>query len=226
VVHTEVGSGLFDFGFVDGPAREAMFQHPLGLAALTDGSVVVADTYNGAIRRFDPESRTVTTLATELVEPTGVTPLGEYLLIVESGAHRLTRIRAPADALPVVGRKGLAHRPKILVGPGGFDVLVEFTPPPGQKLDNRYGPSTHLVVSSSPTELVQEGAGSGVELSRRVVLCKAVPGGVLHVSARAASCDTEQAEFPACYVHQQDWGVPVTISEDGDTSIRLILSET
>ena len=50
VVHTEIGSGLFDFGHVDGPAADALMQHPLACCTLADGSVAVADTYNGAIR--------------------------------------------------------------------------------------------------------------------------------------------------------------------------------
>jgi thiol-disulfide isomerase/thioredoxin len=49
-VHTAVGTGLFDFGFRDGPAAEALLQHPLGVAVLPDGSIAVADTYNGAVR--------------------------------------------------------------------------------------------------------------------------------------------------------------------------------
>ena len=53
-LHTVVGEGLFDFGHVDGPAATARFQHPLGLAVLTDGSVAIADTYNSSIRRYDP----------------------------------------------------------------------------------------------------------------------------------------------------------------------------
>ncbi|BEL10545.1 hypothetical protein Q0Z83_087360 [Actinoplanes sichuanensis] len=62
VMHTAVGQGLFDFGHVDGPAAEALFQHPLGVAALADGSVLVADTYNGAVRRFDQVSNEVSTV--------------------------------------------------------------------------------------------------------------------------------------------------------------------
>ena len=53
-MHTAVGQGLFDFGHVDGPAEQALLQHPLGVCALPDGSVLVADTYNGAVRRYDP----------------------------------------------------------------------------------------------------------------------------------------------------------------------------
>jgi len=66
-LHTAVGQGLFNFGHVDGPATEALFQHPLGVLALPDGSVLVADTYNGAIRRYADGA--VGTIATGLAEP-------------------------------------------------------------------------------------------------------------------------------------------------------------
>ena len=49
-VRTAVGSGLFDFGHVDGPAEKALLQHPLGVVVLPDGSIAICDTYNGAIR--------------------------------------------------------------------------------------------------------------------------------------------------------------------------------
>ena len=55
-VETVVGQGLFDFGHVDGPAAKALLQHPLGVTVLPDGSVAVADTYNGAVRRYDPST--------------------------------------------------------------------------------------------------------------------------------------------------------------------------
>ena len=57
VVETHVGQGLFDFGHRDGPAEQALLQHPLGVTVLPDGSVAVSDTYNGAVRRFDPVAR-------------------------------------------------------------------------------------------------------------------------------------------------------------------------
>lgn len=53
-VATAVGQGLFDFGFVDGTSEEARMQHCLGVTVLPDNSIAVVDTYNGAIRRFDP----------------------------------------------------------------------------------------------------------------------------------------------------------------------------
>ena len=54
VVTTHIGQGLFDFGHRDGAADQALLQHPLGVTVLPDGSVAISDTYNGAIRRFDP----------------------------------------------------------------------------------------------------------------------------------------------------------------------------
>lgn len=237
VVHSEVGRGLFDFGHVDGPAADALLQHPLGVAVLPDGSIAIADTYNGAIRRFDPASRTVSTLARGLAEPSDIVVVpdedrGQVLLVVESAAHRLVRIPLPDEALRVDGVRHRTQRPATDVRAGEFEVLIPFTPPAGQKLDDRYGPATHVVVGSTPKELLVSGDGAGPELGRRVVIADpAVTGiteGVLHVAARAASCDDPDApgaaEFPACHVHQQDWGVPVRITPDGATTLTLALA--
>jgi thiol-disulfide isomerase/thioredoxin len=224
VVHTEVGQGLFEFGLVDGAAGEALMQHPLGVAVLPDGSIAVADTYNGAVRRFDPDARRVTTLATGLSEPSGVVVDGEHLVVVESNAHRLTRLRLPDEALVVNDVAYRTHRPATSVAEGELRVEVVFDPPSGQKLDDRYGPATHLVVSSSPAELLAAGAGSGTDLSRKVTIRPGVAEGVIHISVRAASCDSDEAEFPACHVHQQDWGVPVHVSDGGESQLVLVLA--
>jgi hypothetical protein len=115
---------------------------------------------------------------------------------------------------------------------GSIDLEVVFTPPTGQKLDDRFGPASHLVVSSSPPELLTAGSGDGTDLRRQIELADpaltGVPEGVLHVSVRAASCDDPDApgaaEFPACHIHQQDWGVPVRISADGQSRLVLMLA--
>jgi thiol-disulfide isomerase/thioredoxin len=237
LVTTEVGRGLFDFGLQDGPAQDALMQHPLGVGVLLDGSIAVADTYNGAIRRFDPVTRELTTLATGLAEPSDVAVVpdaerGHVLLVVESAAHRLTRVALPEAALRVEGTAYRTQRPPTDLAPGPLDLEVLFTPPAGQKLDDRYGPSTYLVVSSSPSDLLVSGAGSGTDLRVPLELADpAVTGidsGVLHVSVRAASCDDPDApgaaEFPACHVHQQDWGVPVRLTPGGASRLALVLS--
>ncbi len=225
VVHTAVGTGLFDFGHRDGAADQALLQHPLGVTALPDGSVAVADTYNHALRRFDPATGEVTTLATDLREPSDAVLVGDDIVVVESARHRLTRLRLPEEAVRVESVAHRTQRAATEVAPGRLKLDVVFQAPAGQKLDTRYGPSTRLLVSSTPPELLAEGDGAGTDLSRELVLADGVTEGVLHVSAMAASCDdAPDIEYPACHVHQQDWGVPVTVTADGTARLGLVLA--
>jgi thiol-disulfide isomerase/thioredoxin len=223
VVRTAVGTGLFDFGHRDGAAAHALLQHPLGVAVLPDGSVAVADTYNGAIRRYDPNTAALSTLATDLAEPTDIVVLGEELIVVVSAAHELDRPIPPglADEL-VHGQAHQVRRPATDLAPGEVTLTVIFDPPPGQRIDDRYGPSTRLEITSSPPELIRSGAGVTTELSRTLVLADDIPDGVLHVIAQAASCD-DAGEHPACRLSRQDWGVPVRLSDWGATRLPLVL---
>ena len=213
-----VGQGLFDFGHRDGPAGQALLQHPLGVAALPDGSVLVTDTYNGALRRYDPATDEVTTLVGDLAEPSDalVQVDGDevHVVVVESTAHRLTRVALPASLAGQVLDSG-AHRtqrPVTEVPPGDIRLDVIFTPATGQKYDDRFGPSTQLTVSSTPPELLLDGAGRDLPLVRTLRINPEIAEGVLHVTAQAASCDADPAvEYPACHLAQQDWGVPVRV---------------
>ncbi|MGW1531523.1 NHL domain-containing thioredoxin family protein [Streptomyces aureus] len=224
-VHTAVGTGLFDFGHRDGAAGQALLQHPLGVTALPDGSVAVSDTYNHALRRYDPATGEVTTLATDLREPSDAVLVGDDIVVVESARHRLTRLRLPEEAVRV---ESVAHRTRRAatdVAPGTVRLDVIFQAPAGQKLDTRYGPSTRLLVSATPPELLLAGEGAGTDLSRELELNPAVGQGVLHVSAMAASCDDDPAkDYPACHVHQQDWGVPVRLTPSGTDRLPLVLA--
>ncbi|GAA1506084.1 redoxin domain-containing protein [Streptomyces albidochromogenes] len=225
VVHTAVGTGLFDFGHRDGAAGQALLQHPLGVTALPDGSVAVSDTYNHALRRYDPASGEVTTLATDLREPSDAVLVGDDIVVVESARHRLTRLRLPEEAVRVEAVAHRTRRAATEVAPGSLRLDVVFEAPRGQKLDTRYGPSTRLLVSATPPELLSAGAGAGTDLGRDLELNPEVTEGVLHVSAMAASCDDDPAnEYPACHVHQQDWGVPVRVTADGTPRLPLVLA--
>ncbi|MDJ0340304.1 thioredoxin-like domain-containing protein [Streptomyces sp. H10-C2] len=225
VVRTAVGTGLFDFGHRDGAAEQALLQHPLGVTALPDGSVAISDTYNNALRRFDPATGEVTTLATDLREPSDAVLVGGDVVVVESARHRLTRLRLPEEAVRVESAAHRTQRPATEVAAGPFRLEVVFTAPAGQKRDERYGPSTRLLVSSTPPDLLAEGAGKGTDLGRDLVLNPEIAEGVLHVSAMAASCDDDpENEYPACHVHQQDWGVPVLLTAGGTGRLALVLA--
>ncbi|MEV4875635.1 NHL domain-containing thioredoxin family protein [Streptomyces cyaneofuscatus] len=224
-VHTAVGTGLFDFGHRDGAAAQALLQHPIGVTALPDGSVAVSDTYNHALRRYDPASDEVTTLATDVREPSDAVLVDGDLVVVESARHRLTRLRLPEEAVRVAEQAHRTQRAATEIAPGTLRLDVVFQAPAGQKLDTRYGPSTRLLVSATPPELLAEGSGAGTDLGRDLVLADGVTEGVLHVSAMAASCDDDPAnEYPACHVHQQDWGVPVRVTAEGTPRLPLVLA--
>ncbi|MFJ6377619.1 NHL domain-containing thioredoxin family protein [Pseudarthrobacter oxydans] len=235
-VESAIGKGLFDFGFRDGAAAEARLQHPLGVTVLPDGSVAVADTYNGAVRRYDPASGVVSTLARGLLEPSdvivdhthsaGSEPL---LVVVEANKHQVVFVPIPKEAQQVDEGAVQTHRPKSPVAPGPLELTVRFTAPTGQKLDDRWGDPTQLKISSTPPELLASGGGTSVGLLRTLELSPDVPEGILHITARAAACDgpeTEDGEIPdhaACHLYQQDWGIPVVLQGDGDTELVLDL---
>jgi thiol-disulfide isomerase/thioredoxin len=235
-VESAVGKGLFDFGFRDGEAAEARLQHPLGVTVLPDGSVAIADTYNGAVRRYDPATKTVSTLARGLSEPsdvivdhTQVAGTEPLLVVVEANKHQLVYVPIPKEAQQVDEGAVQTHRPKSPVAPGLLELTVRFTAPTGQKLDDRWGDPTQMKISSTPPELLVAGGGTSVGLLRTLELASDVPEGVLHITARAAACDgpeTDDGEIPdhaACHLYQQDWGIPVVLQADGDAELVLDL---
>ena len=222
-VHSAIGEGLFDFGHVDGPAAQARLQHPLGVAVLADGAIAIADTFNGAVRRFELSTGQVatgqvTTTVDGLAEPSGLLLVAGELVAVESAAHRLTPVNmtpvlvdpGPTTATPTIrtpttgtstadepGGAMQVIRPATDLRPGVLVLSIGFTPAPGRVVDDRSGPATRLDVSASPPELLLDGAGDSTDLTRTLRLADPAAGGpsagVLHVSAQAASCDHDPA---------------------------------
>jgi hypothetical protein len=104
VVHTIVGTGLFDFGDRDGVGDRVRLQHPLAIVA--DGSVVIiADTYNNKIKRLDVARREVMTWLDEtagLHEPSGLALTPTHLYIADTNNHRIVvvdRVNAALSTL-------------------------------------------------------------------------------------------------------------------------------
>ena len=88
-VETLVGTGLFDFGDVDGIGRNVLLQHPLAVV-VHDGQVILADTYNSKIKVLDPDTREVTTLIPrDLMEPGGLSIAGDLLYIADTNEHQI-----------------------------------------------------------------------------------------------------------------------------------------
>lgn len=100
-VRTIVGTGLFDFGDVDGTGDEVRLQHALGVTVADDGYLYVADTYNNKIKRINPVTReSVTFLGTgepgfvdgaqaQFYEPGGLDYANGRLYIADTNNHAI-----------------------------------------------------------------------------------------------------------------------------------------
>jgi hypothetical protein len=88
-VSTIVGTGLFDFGDVDGTGDTVRLQHPQGIARLGDGRLLIADTYNGALKLVDRTTRAVTTWLRGFEEPEGVAAWQSRAFVADTNAHRI-----------------------------------------------------------------------------------------------------------------------------------------
>ncbi|MCL7028124.1 hypothetical protein MKW94_020339 [Papaver nudicaule] len=87
---------LFKFGDHDGVGSDVLLQHPLGVLCGKDGQVYVADSYNHKIKRLDPTSKRVVTIAgtgragfkdgsalsAQLSEPAGLVDAGNGRLLI------------------------------------------------------------------------------------------------------------------------------------------------
>ena len=98
-IFTVAGTG--SKGFRDGPAKQAQFGSPKHLCTDSSGSVYIADDQNAAIRKYDPGAGTVTTLLGKgfgdpkirLKNPHGVMVHQGWLWVIDSGNHRILRVR-------------------------------------------------------------------------------------------------------------------------------------
>jgi NHL repeat len=88
-VGTLVGTGLFDFGDVDGAGDKVRMQHQQGIAWRSNGELLVADSYNDAVKRVMPGSREARTWLRGLHEPGGVAAAEKYAYIADTNAHRI-----------------------------------------------------------------------------------------------------------------------------------------
>jgi streptogramin lyase len=93
------------------------FDRPHGITAAADGSLLVADTYAGAVRRLTPDG-TITTLATGLASPIDVAiDRDGSLIVAELAAGRLSRIATNGTVTTLTTR---LHQPTaVVVAPGG-----------------------------------------------------------------------------------------------------------
>jgi sugar lactone lactonase YvrE len=108
-VRTVVGTGLFDFGLADGVGDTARFQHPQGIAWVPagvraeshdgGGRLLVADSYNDALRWVDPVTREARTWIDGFAEPGGVCVAGALAYVADTNAHRVAVVELATGAV-------------------------------------------------------------------------------------------------------------------------------
>ena len=104
-VRTLVGTGLFDFGHMDGVGDAARLQHPQGVAWVPDGShagggrLLVADSYNDVLRWVDPATREASTWMGGFAEPSGVCVAGGLAYVADTNAHRVAVVDLAGGAV-------------------------------------------------------------------------------------------------------------------------------
>lgn len=94
-----IGTGLFDYGLVDGVYPKAMLQHAQGLD-YTDGKIYLADTYNNAVRVYDLATGQLSTLVKgkSLSEPGDVKIVNGLFLITDTNHNSIKTIRLGSQA--------------------------------------------------------------------------------------------------------------------------------
>uniref|UniRef100_A0A2N9EPZ1 Thioredoxin domain-containing protein n=1 Tax=Fagus sylvatica TaxID=28930 RepID=A0A2N9EPZ1_FAGSY len=100
-----ISDNLFRFGDHDGVGSEVLLQHPLGVLCAKDGQIYIADSYNHKIKKLDPASKRVSTLAgtgkagfkdgtalaAQLSEPSGIIEAGNGRLFIADTNNSVIR---------------------------------------------------------------------------------------------------------------------------------------
>lgn len=91
-IGTIVGTGEEGYSGDGGPAAKAVVNAPHDLAVLTDGSVVIADSHNNALRRILPDGR-IRTVTSAVGAPVGVAPMPGGAFVVADGNGPIILVR-------------------------------------------------------------------------------------------------------------------------------------
>ena len=238
-VRTIVGTGLFDFGDVDGLPPAARLQHPQGIV-YSGGLLYVADTYNHKIRIVDPATGTVRTLAgagevgfadgaasaATLNEPGGISIGSNIIFVADTNNHLIRRYALESATVSTLGFSNLRVAVQNVEGrtlkvalPGqtvsldGTNLRVRLTAPDGYHL-NSLAPS-RLTLSSSNAPALALGQDtvsfSTDEPSTEISIPVQLGGGDAIVTVQGEVYYCRTGEEALCLIDDLDLALPVTV---------------
>jgi len=238
-VETLVGTGLFDYGDVDGQGKQAKLQHPQGLT-YADGTLYVGDTYNHKIRAVDSGTRQVTTLTgtgsrgwddgpRELArfdEPAGLDAAGGKLYVADQNNHLVRVVDRETGEVSTLllsnlgvatatapGRVVRQELPAQEVSPGAGIMSVVVRSPEGYHL-NSSGPS-RLTLRSSAGNVAELGesdlAWASDDPEVRIPVPVQLSEGEAVISGQATVYYCRDGQEALCFVQVVEVELPVTV---------------
>jgi len=244
-VETLVGSGLFDFGDIDGGFDQARLQHPLGVAVWKD-KILAADTYNHKIKELDPAAKRARTLLgsgspgsgtggrAEFFEPGGLHVAEDVLYVADTNNHRVVRVSLPGLAWAEITIEGLEAPAREAGEDVGTETAVMATPaklragaatewtvkvqlPHGAHVSEEAPASVRVLRQGGEVLLQRTLLGSSWPLAFEL---PAQPNGTadLRVQVSFAYCNEGKG---VCVPANPSWSVPVRFDESGESSTEL-----
>ncbi|MFG0327662.1 MAG: thioredoxin-like domain-containing protein [Phycisphaerales bacterium JB037] len=187
-VESMTRSGLFEFGDVDGAFPVARLQHPLGVTLLRDGRLLVADSYNDALKIVEPSEQTSarwSAVPSDLMldQPAGIHAAGGRVFVADTNHHRIVMIDEATGEWRELSISGLGDPAGVpedaIEAVAAVDadgtVTIELDPalPTGAKLNAEFPSSvrvTRLGVDGGAARVVAQRSEARGELPVRVGL--------------------------------------------------------
>jgi DNA-binding beta-propeller fold protein YncE len=232
------GDGLFDFGDADGVGTDALLQHPLGVT--WDGAwLFIADTYNSKIKRIDPETGEVTTLAGGepgwrdgpeplFDEPGGLCFFDGRLWVADTNNHAV-RVVDPdtgtAETLVLYGIERfesaeeytgtVVELDSVTLGPGEGLLTVDVVLPEGFKVNPIAATSLAWLVEGDavtvPADADRSAPGLDFPQSAQVTLAEGSAAVVAELTVYYCTAETEEL----CFIERVRLRLPVDVEQGG-----------
>jgi sugar lactone lactonase YvrE len=107
-VGTVVGTGLFDFGDRDGVGDTVLMQHQQAITVADDGRLLIADSYNDALKWLDPSTRRAETWLRGFHEPSGLAMDDRRVYVADTNAHRIAVVDRQSGVVQELRIEGAA----------------------------------------------------------------------------------------------------------------------